>query len=372
MTKPLLWGLMLLMLVSGSLNSILTKLLFELSADGMPYRHPYFITYLMFIGEALCYLVYMTETHFSGGTLPNPSGSASRKSLIQRLGPKAFALPGFLDGVATGLTMVGLALTGVSIYQMLRGFLVAIVAVYSVLFLGMRLYRHQVVGVVVIVVGVGIVGVGSVWLVESHALNPGLGAFLILSAQIVSGWEFILEEKFFAEMKVPALEAVGIEGLMSMSYFALVLLLLYFIPCSDTQLCSGSGHVEDTLYAIKQLTSSWQLSLAALGRVVTIALFYWSSLTVTKCTSSLARSTIDTARTLLVWGMELTLGWGGFSYIQLFGFVLLALGTSIYNEVFVIPCLGFKEAVHLHQCEMTNRLLLADDHVDTTELRTLK
>ena len=375
-TRLWLWTLMLVMLVTGTLNSVLTKLQYRLTADGMPFRHPYFITAMMFIGEALCYLAYLADKRYAGQALEETSTTASRTespTLVQRLGVGVFALPAALDVLATTLMMIGLELTGVSVYQMLRGVIVVVVAFYSVLFLRKRLYQHQVLGVVMIFVGVGIVGVGSIWLVKSHASNPALGAFLILLGQLVAGAIFVLEEQFFSEIPVPPLKAVGVEGLSGCIYFAFLLPILYLIPCYNTDLCSGNGHVEDATYAVKQLALSAPLLLSSLACIFSISFFNWSGLSVTKNASSLARSTIDTSRTVFIWAAELILGWEDFSSVQLCGFILLVLGTFIYNEVLVIPWLGFKESVSQHQDEMANKTILTaeDDAADPDQAKLL-
>ena len=366
-----LWGLMLVMLVTGTLNSVLAKLQYKLTADGMPFRHPYILTLLMFVGESLCFLAYLADKRYAGQTPDEVSTAPSQSStptLIQRLGVAVFALPAALDVITTTLVMIGLNLTGVSVYQMLKGSIVVIVAFYSVVFLKKRLYQHHMLGVVLIFVGVGIVGVGSIWLAHSHATNPALGAALILLGQLMGGAIFVLEEQFFSEISVPPLKAVGVEGLSGLVYCAVLLPILYFIPCYNTEICSGDGHVEDTPYAFKQMAVSAPLLITSIAGVFSVSFFNWSGLSVTKNASSLARSTIDTARTVSVWIAELALGWEGFSLVQLCGFLLLALGTFIYNEVLVIPWLGFKEAVQKHQQEMANKTVLtAEDDIDDPE-----
>lgn len=362
---------MLVMLVTGTLNSVLTKLQYKLSADGMPFRHPYFLTASMFVGEALCFLAYLADKRYAGKTPDDVSTAISRNTtptLIQRLGVVVFALPAALDVITTTLMMIGLSLTGVSVYQMLKGSIVVIVAFYSVVFLRKRLYQHHVLGVVLVFVGVGIVGVGSIWMRHSQETNPALGAMLILLGQLIGGAIFVLEEQFFSEIAVPPLKAVGVEGLSGLLYCSILLPVLYFIPCYNTDICSGDGHVEDIPYTFKQLSVSAPLLITTIIATFSISLFNWSGLSVTKNASSLARSTIDTSRTASVWIAELALGWEGFSVIQLGGFLLLALGTFIYNEVLVIPWLGFKEAVLKHQEEMANKTILsAEEDIDDPE-----
>ena len=83
--------------------------------------------------------------------------------------------------------------------------------------------------------------------------------------------------------------------------------------------------------------------------MLSIGLFNSTGVTVTKNASAVARSTIDTSRTILVWAISLALGWEGFIWLQLVGFVLLVPGTMIYNEILVLPWFGLKESVEEHR-----------------------
>jgi drug/metabolite transporter (DMT)-like permease len=248
---------------------------------------------------------------------------------------------------------------------MLKGLVVVVVALYSVIFLHRRLYRHQVFGVVFVFVGVVIVGVGSVFMDTGDERNPALGAILIVAGQFIGGANWVIEEKFFGDIVVPPLQAVGIEGLSGLIYFAILLPIFYYIPCYNTNMCAGSGHVENVPYAFKQVGNNGLLLFFFIGNIFSVAIFNWSSLSVTKNASSLARSTIDTSRTIVVWSVDLIIGWEVFSYVQLVGFLLLAFGSFVYNEVLVLPWFGFKEAVALHREEMAKRKILVSE--DTEE-----
>ena len=82
--------------------------------------------------------------------------------------------------------------------------------------------------------------------------------------------------------------------------------------------------------------------------MVNTALLNWTGVSVTQNASSLARSTLDTSRTVFVWIASLIFGWEYFLWEELVGFVLLVFGTLVYNEVLVLPFWGFREAVWLH------------------------
>ena len=63
---------------------------------------------------------------------------------------------------------------------MIRGSILVVVAVYSIIFLKKSLYKHQWLGVVVTSLGIIIVGFVSVIYSSPSAKNPALGVILLL------------------------------------------------------------------------------------------------------------------------------------------------------------------------------------------------
>jgi hypothetical protein len=72
-----------------------------------------------------------------------------------------------------------------------------------------------------------------------------------------------------------------------------------------------------------------------------IASFNAFGVAVTKNASSAQRSTIDTSRTVLIWVVQLATGAEIFDPLQLVGFIFLVAGTLVYNEIVIIPWMGF-------------------------------
>jgi hypothetical protein len=76
-----------------------------------------------------------------------------------------------------------------------------------------------------------------------------------------------------------------------------------------------------------------------------MAFFNGFGVAVTKNASSAQRATIDTARTLVIWVFFLIFEVYGkkedFYWLQLGGFILLVIGTLVFNEIVVVPFLGF-------------------------------
>ena len=84
------------------------------------------------------------------------------------------------------------------------------------------------------------------------------------------------------------------------------------------------------------------IALQAIGIIISISGFNACGVAITKYASAAQRSTVDTCRTLLIWVMALLLGQehlcGGLSVGQVGGFIILIVGTLVYNEIVVVPC----------------------------------
>jgi len=70
-----------------------------------------------------------------------------------------------------------------------------------------------------------------------------------------------------------------------------------------------------------------------------IAFFNYFGISITKYASAAQRSTVDLLRILSVWIFSIVLGLEKFNVLIVPGFVLLAIGFVIYNEIILIPCM---------------------------------
>ena len=81
----------------------------------------------------------------------------------------------------------------------------------------------------------------------------------------------------------------------------------------------------------------------AVGMACSIAIFNVCGIMTTKYASAAQRSTIDTSRTLIIWIMSVALKMESFEWQAIIGFVLLTFGTLLYNEIIILPVLGFDQ-----------------------------
>lgn len=321
--------LMLTMLISGTFNTLLMKFMVMQQVPTGPgmkssgFEYPYFQTVLMMMGEFLCLIAYyLTQDH--------------QKQVSQNPAPKyVFAGACLLDWTATTLVNMAYVLIAASVIQMTRGAIVIFTCLFSVLFLGKRQYKYHLVGVFMVFIGITLVSISTfVNPAEKSSDSSGgsfsrslMGIALCVFAQVFQASMLVYEEKIMSNYETHPLQVVGLEGTFGLIFGVVLLAFL------------RSFGIEDTDAAIYQIQHSAPLAIAVIGSIFSIAFFNCSGVTVTQKASAVARSTIDVSRTFLIWGVELYMGWNHFNVLELFGFMVLAAGTLIYNRLIVISSL---------------------------------
>ncbi|KNC98291.1 uncharacterized protein SPPG_06687 [Spizellomyces punctatus DAOM BR117] len=369
--------LVLGMLFTGTVNTILNKLqdmtCVENCEDPDTSRREYFEqplwqTLNMFVGEALCLLVYYigvylesrrssssgdyqpvaihpedpTSVQADTATSPNRSSTESTpliagSSIPPLTGTKNLLLwlPTLCDMTATTLMNVGLIHVSASIYQMLRGSVVLFTGTLSVYFLGRKHPLYRWFALIMVFLGVAVVGLSSI--IEKPDPNKGpvkssfTGVLLVVLAQTFTALQFVIEEKIMGRYELPAIKAVGLEGLFGLVSVGLGMPVLYYA------FGVGTGNFFDLPVGFHQLFSHAQILYAGIGIIFSIAFFNWFGLSVTRSISATSRSTIDTCRTLFIWMISLGLGWENFRWLQVVGFVILIYGTFLFNDVVSPP-----------------------------------
>lgn len=250
--------------------------------------------------------------------------------------------PACCDIAGTTCMNVGLFFVPVSIFQMLRGALVLWVGVFSVIFLHRKLDRAQWTALGVCMVGVAVVGSSSLIgpktvetaTEENPTVSPLVGVLLILVAQLFTATQFVLEERIMEHHSVEPLLAAGYEGFFGLLTTLSGLLLVYRLYGSTQAGQGGYFDMKDGWNQIVEHPRVWQSSIVI---AISIALFNFCGLAVTRNVSATARSTIDTCRTLGIWLVSLYLGWESFKFLQVIGFALLVYGTFVFNSITRFP-----------------------------------
>ncbi|KIM80827.1 hypothetical protein PILCRDRAFT_822106 [Piloderma croceum F 1598] len=332
------------------------------------YEQPVWQTLQMFLGEMLCFLpvafAWLRMKHKSAPVqLPDSEDLPLKPAAQQLRGWKILLLwlPAACDLTGTTLMNIGLLYTPVSIYQMTRGALVLFVGVLSVVFLRRRLWLYQWVSLITVMAGVALVGLsgslikstltesplGNILALrargndalesadEPEATTVLVGVFFILFAQIFTASQFVLEEKIMGRYAVAPLVAVGFEGL-----FGFITILL-FIPILSIPSVAARSPFFDLTRGWHQTIGNPTVLWSGVIIAISIALFNYFGLSVTRHVSATARSLTDTCRTLAIWIVSLALGWEmllfPISLLQVLGFTLLVYGTFLFNNLVTPP-----------------------------------
>ncbi|XP_044025972.1 solute carrier family 35 member F6 [Siniperca chuatsi] len=323
-----------LMLTTGSINTLSAKWADMFSAKGCHddpkhmFSHPFVQAVGMFLGELSCLVVfYILLCHDRRS--PEP-----RMNPGQSFNPLLFFPPAMCDMTATSIMYVALNMTSASSFQMLRGAVIIFTGLLSVAFLGRRLAPSQWFGILITIMGLVIVGLSDFFSGhrdDTHKLSDIItGDLLIIMAQIIVSVQMVLEEKFVYKHDVHPLRAVGTEGFFGFIILSLLLIPMYFIHVGDFS--NNPRHVlEDALDAFCQIGHQPLIMLALLGNTVSIAFFNFAGISVTKEISATTRMVLDSLRTLVIWAVSLALGWEQFQGLQVLGFLVLLLGTALYN-----------------------------------------
>jgi len=372
------------MILTGSSNSLWSKFqdmqCVENCSDPNPSNHvlfeqPVWQTLQMFIGEMLCFLpvIYMWlksrrhTVHVQTDSEPDLHDKFDSPRPLQGWKILLLWIPAACDLAGTTLMNVGLLYTPVSIYQMTRGALVLFVGIFSVVFLRRRLWLYQWVSLIIVIAGVALVGysgslikdtVEAITVLLARALGNHnddslihssaeeselgkvlVGIFFILFAQVFTATQFVVEEKILARYSVSPLMAVGYEGLFG------TISILLFVPILAMPSISALSPFFDLPRGWYQMVNTPAIISSSLAICLSISLFNFFGLSVTRHVSATARSVTDTCRTLCIWIVSLGLGWEKLlfpiSLLQVLGFSLLVYGTFLFNNLVKAPsCLA--------------------------------
>ncbi|XP_052106886.1 solute carrier family 35 member F6-like isoform X2 [Mytilus californianus] len=258
------------------------------------------------------------------------------------------AVPTMCDLIGTSVAGIGLIYVDASVWQMLRGSIIIFAGILSKIFLKRKLRVVHWCGMLVTMIGLVLVGCSSVFKSQHTAEGSKtiLGIILILASQVVSASQMVIEEMFLKKRSLHPLQVVGTEGSFgALLMIAVVLPVMYFIPGSDV-----NNSYENSLDAIYQIFSEPRLLVFCLLYLLSIAFYNYFGLAVTKSLTAVHRTLIDACRTILVWVVDLLIFYAfdkdfgepfdkTYGLLQVDGFLFLLIGTALYNELVVVPCI---------------------------------
>uniref|UniRef100_A0A914V0V2 Solute carrier family 35 member F6 n=1 Tax=Plectus sambesii TaxID=2011161 RepID=A0A914V0V2_9BILA len=348
--------LIVIMVTFGSINTIAGKWVDRLKDnEGRTFHHPFVQAVVMFIGQSLCLVAYFItllyrkykqrksatqELNQGDDYVRLVDNDAETRQPTLRLNPFVFLPPAVCDIISSSLMYIGLTLTHASTYQMLRGAVIVFTGLLSVAFLKKVLHGYKWLGMGFVTLGLIVVGVAEiVFGTDSKSDVNGVitGDLLVIMAQVIVSIQMVYEEKFLNKYDVPALLAVGLEGIFGMIILSVAIIPMYFIYVPSTFSHNPLNRLEDPLFAFKQMGENTTIIVALSGTILSMALFNFAGISVTKELSATTRKVLDSVRTPVIWIVCLSLGWQRFVGLQVLGFAFLLLGMFVYNDIAIGP-----------------------------------
>lgn len=340
-----------LMVITGSLNTIAAKWADSIVVDKVKFDHPFFQATCMFIGEFSCLVVffiiyYIKKYRYNRRNQVGDDAAAFdlddidvEEPKFPNINPFIFLPPACCDVLATSLMYIGLNMTTASSFQMLRGAVIIFTGLLSVAFLRVHLQYFKWVGMGLVTIGLVIVGMCDIYDSDpSEDINAVItGDLLIIMAQIIVAIQMVTEQVFLEQYDVPPLLAVGLEGLFGMVILTILMIPMYFIHVPSTFSHNPYGRLEDVFYAFREIEAQPIIALALFCTIVSIAFFNFAGVSVTKRLSATTRMVLDSVRTLVIWLLSLPLFHEKFIPMQLLGFAFLIMGMFVYNDLFFGP-----------------------------------
>jgi drug/metabolite transporter (DMT)-like permease len=358
-----------LMVVTGACNTVFNKLMDNTPSLDATFEHYFFQTFLMFLGETICFVAYQIYKRVKKDKVEEDK----EKSGLPQISVFYLAIPAAFDTFGSTIMSFALTMMAASIYQMTRGSIMIFTAIFSIIFLKAKIYRHQFMSLGIITCGLALVGLAS--MVEGDSSKKGaetkvLGIISLVVGQLFSAAQFVIEEKLVTKYYVHPLQMVGWEGIWGSLYYSVILIVFYFIECDpDNTFCyhgGGEHRLENAPFAFHQLIDNPILLVYTIGFVCSIAFYNFVGITITKYVSSAARAVMDNGRTVLIWlfflAPFLPEEWQEqFMYMQLAGFVLLVFGTIVFNEFITLPFLGLDQFTKKEIARRKVNALMDDD-----------
>ena len=337
--------LFILLALGSTIVQISIKILNKLETLNQLFEgHHFFIIFCMFLGEFLCLIIYYI--HESLFTKKNEEENGPKKHLSLYY----FLLLAILNIISNIIVIFALSYLVTVIYEMCNAFIIFLTFLASIIYLKKKYYRHHFLSIILITLGASLNGYyskNSNKVLKNKSL--GLGIFLIILAKIIISFFYAIEEKILKDYDYNPLKAVGLEGMWGFFIYGILLIFFQKISCDNwgdsikESVCTvndiGKYHIEDSIFAFRQLYNRKFMILCILGYILGVILYNSSRLIIIKNKSAVFCLVMISLCNFTWYIISLILD-GKFNWLIFIGFTILLLGCFIYFEILVIPFFG--------------------------------
>jgi drug/metabolite transporter (DMT)-like permease len=267
-------------------------------------------------------------------------------------------IAGAFDCMGSGLQTFALLFVPPSIYSIAKNATVVFTAFFSIVYLKKKLYRHQILAILIIMLGFILVAVSSI--VYDKDQNPHKHGFNFMSfigilslfiSLIFQGFCYCYEEHLFDMYEINVAHLLGFESMMGAVVSTFLFFITMNIPCTHPEFCNSEvgqslDNPANAIYDL-QYNNAWIYFILV---CFSIMIFNLMGVFITKYSGAVFRVVLDTLRTITIWIISLFIGFETLSpfgklALELSGFALLLFGNLVYNELVVLKFCGLSENI---------------------------
>ena len=357
------------MLLFGTATVTIQKFVFDVTATGRggdvhKFKKPWFQTESMFIGMLSCLIVYdfirMTRKCKAAKKTDAEAQlvNGAEDDSIQHCKHYFYvAGPAMCDLCATSLMNIGLFYLDASIWQMLRGSMVLLSAIMTIIFLHRKYYCYHWFGILLVTCGLVIVAAASLMRNTGDEKKSTTGQIvmaicLVVGAQIIQASQIVIEEYLLKNVKAAASLIVGLEGMWGGLVGALIIWGVHNTGTSSP-LVAEVFH-EDTIDTFVMIKNSHLLQWLVVFYILCILFYNLFGMMVTQTYSAVYRTIMEAVRTLCIWIVNVIIHYCGLpdfgepldkaSIVELIGFAILLTGNFTFNKVLRFKCFKYEDA----------------------------
>lgn len=346
------------LLILGAGSSVTMKIMLNLHAPGYNqevhnYDKPFMQSILMFFAMSFALVINRFWDVEKNGE--KRFSSTFREKVI-------VAIPASFDLIASTIMTFGLIFINVSIFQMLRGSMVVFSVIFSFIFFHTIPQSHQWLGIFGTIFALVMIAIAGVYIPSpdtqtSYPVGKKiLGSFLVIISQMIQAGQIVVEQYILKDIHLSSLSVVGWEGING-------LLMMIFFACPFALICPGDQPsplgpcLENIGDSLQQMFRSGYIVLTSCLFMLFVLGLNIFGMLVTAFSSATFRTIMEAVRTLMVWivmlmsyaaGAPFGEQWTNWSFLELFGFIVLVLSALIYNGILKLPCFEYENSYLPH------------------------
>jgi len=232
------------------------------------FYHPLLQCCMMFMGEFLCLPVYITNVILSIISKSSKKDADDQWKYIEepctenmsmlstltspskiQAGKRVIFLISFItmcDMVAFCSFMIALSQCAASVFEMLKGLVVVVTAILSVVFLRRKLHVHHISSILMILSGQFIIGYLGIH--GNETTTSSQGVMFLLTAVCFESTVHTIREKLFKVYEIDESKVIGLEGFWGVLIFIFALPMLQQFNTCTWDICKD-GYLENPLQA---------------------------------------------------------------------------------------------------------------------------